>query len=50
MRAARLLATRKASREVSMYSNTLKAIAEPLRGTPVPAGFDPELLYVECAR
>ena len=33
-----------------MYSNTLKAIAEPLRGTPVPAGFDPEMLYVECAR
>ena len=50
MRAARLLASRKASREVSMYNNTLKTIAEPLRGTPAPSGFDPELLYVECAR
>ena len=50
MRAAKLLAARKASREVYMQSNTLKTIAEPLRGTPVPSGYDPELLYVECAR
>ena len=50
MRAAKLLAARKASREVYMQSNTFKAIAEPLRGTPVPTGYDPELLYVECAR
>ena len=50
MRAAKLLAARKASREVYMQSNTMKAIAEPLRGTPVPTGYDPEMLYVECAR
>ena len=32
-----------------MQSNAIRSIAEPLRGTPVPTGYDPELLYVECA-
>ncbi|MBQ9451668.1 MAG: hypothetical protein IJU65_00010 [Desulfovibrio sp.] len=30
--------------------NPIKVLAEPLRGTLVPQGYDPELLYVECAR
>lgn len=33
-----------------MHNNTLKAIAEPLRGPLVGKGYDPELLYVECGR
>lgn len=30
--------------------HSMKILGEPLRGTPVPQGYDPELLYVECGR
>ncbi len=33
-----------------MHENTLKTIAEPLRGPLSHKGYDPELLYVECSR
>ena len=41
---------RRGLREGMMHNNTLKAIAEPLRGPLVGKGYDPELLYVECGR
>lgn len=30
--------------------NAIQILAEPLDGPEVPAGYDPELLYVECGR
>ena len=33
-----------------MYNNAMMTFADPLRGTIAPRGYDPELLYVECAR
>ncbi|MBO4300724.1 MAG: hypothetical protein J5861_03885 [Desulfovibrio sp.] len=30
--------------------HSIRTFSEPLRDTLVPSGYDPELLYVECAR
>lgn len=29
---------------------SMLTITEPLRGVPAPGGYDPEMLFVECAR
>ena len=44
------MAVRTVNREAHMYNNSMKAFADPMRGMIAPQGYDPELLYVECAR